>query len=177
MKTPAVDWQPALDTVVSGQAAYIVMGDWADAYLGQAKRLKFKTDYNVVTTPGSAGVFNFLSDTFTLAKGAPHRSATEKWLIVCGSIDGQDAFNPLKGSVPARLDADMSKYHNYLATARAAWQDRSTKVVGSMTHGVVVDNNWNGQIDNALGVFMQDNDVVKFADAVAKAYAPPKTGA
>ena len=27
-----------------------------------------------------------------------------------GSKEGQDAFNPLKGSIPARLDADLAKF-------------------------------------------------------------------
>lgn len=52
------------------------MGDWADGYLRGAKALAFKTGYDVVASPGSAGVYNFLSDSFTLPVGAPHRSTT-----------------------------------------------------------------------------------------------------
>jgi glucose/mannose transport system substrate-binding protein len=174
LKSAAGDWQPALDKVIGGTAAYNVMGDWADAYLGRSKNLKFKTDYDVVASPGSAGVFNFLSDSFTLPKGAPHKAAAEKWLIECGSVDGQDAFNPQKGSIPARTDADKSKYKDYLATAMADWTSSSTKVVGSLAHGVVANNAWNGEIDTALGLFVQDLDVNKFADSVSKAYAANK---
>jgi glucose/mannose transport system substrate-binding protein len=170
LKSAAGDWQPALDKVIAGTAAYSVMGDWADAYLGRSKNLKYKTDYDVVTTPGSAGVYDFLSDSFTLPKGAPHKTAAEKWLIECGSVAGQDAFNPQKGSVPARTDTDKSKYTGYLAGALADWQSSSTTVVGSLTHGVVANNQWNGEIDTALGLFVQDKDVAKFADAVSKAY-------
>jgi glucose/mannose transport system substrate-binding protein len=170
LASAANDWQPALSKMSSGAAAYNVMGDWADAYLGRDQHLKFGTDYDVVASPGSAGLFKFLSDTFTLTRGAPHRAAAEKWLLVCGSVDGQDAFNPQKGSIPARLDADKSKYQGYLASALADWENPATKVVGSLTHGVVADNTWNGEIDNALGVFIQDFDAAKFADAVSKSY-------
>jgi glucose/mannose transport system substrate-binding protein len=166
----AGDWQPALDNVISGAAAYCVMGDWADAYLGHTKKLTFRTDYAVVPTPGSAGVYDFLSDSFTLPKHAPHRSAAEKWLVECGSVNGQDAFNPLKGSVPARTDIDKSKYTGYLATALADWQDGDTVLVGSLTHGVVANTTWNAAIDTALAVYVKDRSAQTFADAVAKSY-------
>ena len=48
--------------------------------LGRAKKLTFKTDYDVVPSPGTAGIYNFLSDSFTLAKGAKHKAAAEQWL-------------------------------------------------------------------------------------------------
>jgi glucose/mannose transport system substrate-binding protein len=167
LATAAGDWQPALDKVIAGTAAYNVMGDWADAYLGRSKSLRFKIDYDVTTSPGSSGIYDFLSDSFTLPRGAPHRAAAEKWLIECGSVDGQDAFNPQKGSVPARSDIDKSKYTGYLATALADWQSPSTTVVGSLTHGVVANTSWNAAIDTALATFLQDRDAARFASAVA----------
>lgn len=161
----AGDWQPALDKVVAGTAAYNLMGDWADAYL-RTKGLTFTDGYGVVASPGTDRVYNFLSDSFTLPKGAPHRTAGKKWLVECGSVDGQDAFNPQKGSVPARTDTDRSRYTGYLAAAVAEWVDDGTRVVGSMTHGVVVDTAWSERIDAALAVFVQDKDAVRFASAV-----------
>jgi glucose/mannose transport system substrate-binding protein len=170
LKSAASDWQPAIDKIIDGTAAYNVMGDWAAGYLGVTKKLTYRTDWNVVASPGSAGVYNFLSDSFTLPVGAPHKSAAEKWLMECASVRGQDLFNPQKGSVPARLDADKSKYTGYLADALKDWQSSSTTIVGSLTHGVVANNAWNGEIDTALGLFVQDKNVAKFADAVVKAY-------
>lgn len=164
--TAAGDWQPALDKVVAGTAAYNVMGDWADAYL-RTRGLVFQEGYGVVASPGSARVYDFLSDSFTLPRGAPHRRAAEQWLIECGSVSGQDAFNPQKGSVPARLDADKSKYTGYLAQAVAEWTDSSTRVVGSLTHGVVAGTARSAAVDAALTVFVQDKDTVKFAAAAA----------
>src|SRR4051812_49048423 len=55
------DWQPALDKVVAGGAAYNLMGDWADAYL-RTKGLVFTEGYGVVASPGTDRVYNFLSD-------------------------------------------------------------------------------------------------------------------
>jgi glucose/mannose transport system substrate-binding protein len=171
VKTAAADWQPAADRVVDGTAVYTVMGDWLDAYWGRAKKMAYQTDYDVAASPGSAGVYDFLSDSFTLPKGAKHRDAAVKWLEECGSTEGQDLFNPQKGSVPARTDADKSKYKDYLASALKDWQDPNTRIVGSLAHGVVANNAWNSEIDTALGLFGASGDSKAFADAVAQSYA------
>lgn len=168
------DWQPTIDKVTAGTVAYNVMGDWAAGYLQGAKALKYKTDYDVVATPGSTGIYNFLSDSFTLPKGAPHKAAAEAWLKECASVEGQDLFNPKKGSVPARLDADKSKYTDYLASALQEWQSPQTQIVGSLVHGVTANNAWKAEIEKAYGIFFQDKDSAKFANAVATAYAANK---
>jgi glucose/mannose transport system substrate-binding protein len=170
VKSAAADWQPALDKVVAGTAAYNVMGDWADGYLKGAKALKYKTGYDVIESPGTTGVYNFLSDSFTLPVGAPHKSAAEKWLIECGSVDGQDLFNPKKGSIPARTDADKAKYTDYLAKTLADWQNSSTKIVGSLVHGVVANNAWKSEIETAYGLYAQNGNTANFANAVATSY-------
>jgi glucose/mannose transport system substrate-binding protein len=166
----AGDWQPAIDKIISGAAVYNVMGDWVVAYLSTSKQLVYKTDYAVTTSPGSVGIYDFLSDSFTLPKGAPHRTAAEKWLMECGSTEGQDLFNPRKGSVPARLDSDRALYHGYIAEAIAAWLDTDTTVVGSLTHGVVANTVWSAAIDTALAAFVHSHDAPAFAAAVASSY-------
>jgi glucose/mannose transport system substrate-binding protein len=171
VKSAAADWQPALDKVVAGTAAYNVMGDWADGYLKGAKALKYKTGYGVIEAPGTQGVYNFLSDSFTLPVGAPHKAAAEKWLIECGSVAGQDLFNPKKGSIPARTDADKSKYTDYLAKTLADWQNPSTKIVGSFVHGVVANNAWKSEIETAYGLYAQDGNTAKFVNAVATSFS------
>ncbi len=168
------DWQPTMDKVLAGTAAYNVMGDWAAGYLQGAKALKYNDTYSVAASPGSTGVYNFLADSFTLPKGAPHKTYAESWLKLCASPEGQDLFNPLKGSVPARLDADKAKYKDYLAWALQEWQNSSTVVVGSLVHGVVANNAWKAEIEKAYGVFLQDKESAKFAEAVSKAYTANK---
>lgn len=174
IKSAGADWQPAMDRLLDGSAVYNVMGDWAAAYLGGTKKLTYKEGYSVVASPGTDGVFNFLSDSFTLPVGAPHKAAAEKWLSLCGSKEGQDTFNPLKGSIPARKDADASKYTGYLATPLADWTNPSTKVVGSLTHGVVASDAWNSEIDTALGLFVTSGNAAAFGSAVKASYEKNK---
>ena len=110
-----------------------------------------RTTTTPTASPGTDGVFNFLSDTFTLPVGrpAPGRGARSgsSWR---GSQEGQDPFNPLKGSIPARTDGDTSLYTDYLATPLEDWTDEGTTIVGSLAHGVVANNAWKAEIDSAL---------------------------
>ncbi len=170
LTSSSADWQPQLDRVIDGAAVYAVMGDWAYSYLSVTKKLRWQQDFNATASPGTQGVYDFLSDSFTLPTGARHADLAIKWLEECGSVAGQDLFNPLKGSVPARTDADPTKYTGYLADALRQWRDPRTRIVGSLTHGVVADNAWNAEIDTALGLFVQDGDVAKFAGTVAQKY-------
>jgi glucose/mannose transport system substrate-binding protein len=166
----AADWQPQMDRVVAGSSVYAVMGDWSYSYLTLTKKLAWQRDFDLAAAPGSGNVYDFLSDAFTLPTGARHPDLARKWLIECGSGAGQDLFNPRKGSIPARTDADEHLYAGYLAADLKQWRDPNTRIVGSLTHGVAADNAWSAEIDTALGLLVQDGDVGKFARTVAAKY-------
>jgi glucose/mannose transport system substrate-binding protein len=170
INSAAADWQPALDPIIEGDAVYNVMGDWADTYFRVEKKLKWGTQYGASTSPGTGGLFNFLSDSFTLPVGAKHRDMALAWLKLAGSKEGQDTFNPIKGSIPARTDGDPALYTGYLATPFNDWKAPNTRIVGSLTHGVVADNAWKAEIDSALQEFVGKHDSKAFAAAVKKAY-------
>lgn len=164
----ALSWQDAGQLVLDGDAAFNIMGDWQEGFfreLGMAPQ----TDYVWAPTPGTGGNFQFLSDSFVLAKNAPNRDAAIAWLTVAGSNEGQDAFNPVKGSIPARNDADRSLYGEYLLSAMDDWA--SDTVVGSLTHGVVANDSWKSEIDTAVGLFLVGGDVASFQDALVAAAA------
>ncbi len=136
----------------------------------RAKKLTWQAGYSVAASPGTDGVYDFLSDSFTLPTGARRPDLSRDWLIECGSTEGQNLFNPLKGSIPARTDADAALYKGYLTWALEQWRDPKTRIVGSLTHGVVANNAYNAEIDSALGLFVQDGDPVKFADTLQVKY-------
>src|SRR4030065_2204220 len=90
------------------------MGDWAYGEIVKAK-LKDNEDFGWVSHPGTAGSFMVVADGFVMAKNAPNKDNNTLWLKAIGSKKGQEAFNPLKGSIPARTDVDRAKigpYHN-----------------------------------------------------------------
>ncbi|BAJ62212.1 ABC transporter substrate-binding protein [Anaerolinea thermophila] len=162
----SLSWQDAAQLVVNGDAAFNVMGDWAEGYFRELGK-KPKVDYGWAPVPGSVGVFQFLSDSFVLAVGAPDPEAAVAWLKVAGSKEGQEAFNPVKGSICARTDCDKALFGEYLQSAMDDWA--SNVVVGSLTHGVVANDSWKSEIDTALGLFVSNGDLAAFQSALVNA--------
>jgi len=162
----SLSWQDASQLVINGDAAFNVVGDWAEGYFRELGKAP-KTDYGWAPVPGTVGSFQFLSDSFVLAVGAPHRDAAIAWLRVAGSKEGQDAFNPVKGSIPARNDADRSLYGEYLLSAMDDW--KANVITGSLTHGVVANDAWKSEIDTALGLFLSSKDGAAFQTALVAA--------
>ena len=166
----ATDVQTQLNRLVDGTAAYTVTGDYAHRYLTVDAGKVFNTDYSVAETPGSVGVFDYLSDVFTLPTGAKHVDNAEAWLTVCGSVDGQDAFNTVNGSLPARIDTDRSLYTDYQAWNLGQWLDESTVVVPSAAHGVAARADWISVIETLVDEYVHNGDASAFVDGVALAY-------
>ena len=162
----SLSWQDASQLVVNGQAAFNVMGDWAEGYFKELGKAP-ETEFGWAPVPGTVGTFQFLSDSFTLAANAPDREAALAWLTICGSKEGQDAFNPVKGSIPARSDGDKTLYDVYLQSAMADWA--SNTVVGSLTHGVVANDSWKNEINTALGLYLGTMDTASFQAALTTA--------
>ena len=117
---------------MTGNAGYIVMGDWAEVAFAQAG-WTYGDEYTTFPVPGTAGVFDFLADSFVLTVGAPHEVATEDWLTTLSSVEGQQAFNLAKGSIPARTDVDASEYPAYQQTALTSYAEDT--IVSSLAHG------------------------------------------
>jgi glucose/mannose transport system substrate-binding protein len=90
-----------------------------------------------------------------------------QWLGFLGSRTAQDTFNPLKGSIPARKDANAKLYGPYLKSALRDW--KANKLAGSLAHGVVASNAWNTDIDTHLGLFLQSKNVSRFQAALVAA--------
>jgi glucose/mannose transport system substrate-binding protein len=162
----SLSWQDAAQLVVDGDAAFNVMGDWAEGFFRELGKTP-ETDYGWAPVPGTVGYFQFLSDSFVLPVGAPNRDAAIAWLTVAGSKEGQEAFNPVKGSICARIDCDPTLFGVYLQSAMDDWA--SNEVVGSLTHGVVANDSWKSEIDTALGLFLADGNVDTFQTALVAA--------
>lgn len=169
----SLTWQDAGKLVVDGKAAFNIMGDWQEGYFrgtvkGGNLAKKPNVDYGWVAVPDTDGVFDWLSDSFTLPKGAPHRDAAVKWLGFVGSKQAQDTFNPIKGSIPARTDTNPALYGTYLKWNLKQW--KTDKLACSLAHGCIASNAWNADVDTALGLFLQNKDVAAFQKALVAAH-------
>lgn len=159
----SLTWDQANDLVIAGDAAMTVMGDWLDA----DNNAKGFEDSGWIPSPGTTGVYDALSDTFGLPKDAPNEPAVMCWLKLVGSQAGQEAFNPLKGSVCARTDCDKSLFDPYLQSATDDWS--TDEIVPSLAHGAAASPAWLGDINDAVTAFVSDPDVGAFQSRLADA--------
>jgi glucose/mannose transport system substrate-binding protein len=156
-------WDQADDLLISGKAAMTIMGDWTD---GDFTAKKY-ADYGWAPTPGTAGIYDALSDTFGLPKGAKDREQVLNWLRLIGTAEAQDVFNPLKGSVPANVNAGHASYDAYLQSAQQDW--KSNAIVPSLAHGAAASEGWLTAISDAVTVFVTRQDVGSTQQTLAQA--------
>ncbi|WP_419785570.1 ABC transporter substrate-binding protein [Pseudodesulfovibrio sp.] len=149
----SLSWQQATDMVIDGRAAFNIMGDWAAGYMSTTKKMQPGKDFGWIASPGTTGDFVFLADSFGLPKGAPHRDNAIAWLALLGSKKGSDAFNPLKGSISARKDSDLSLYNVYSQSAAKDW--KSNRVLGSLAHGVAANETFMGGFASVMEMFLK----------------------
>ena len=169
----SLDWPDAGKLVTTGKAGFFIMGDWASSQW-QSEGLKLGKDYTWAPGPGTDGIYQWLSDSFTLPVGAPNRAAGLAWLKVCGSLAGQDAFNPKKGSIAVRTDSDPTKYDSYLQAAMKSW--KVDTLVGSTVHGVNYGNAGMAALNSAVGKFYTGGakDKAGFVTGLIAAYDADK---
>ena len=159
----SLSWQQATDMVVDGRAAFNVMGDWVAGYMSTTKKLTPGKGFGWAASPGTGGKFVFLADSFGLPKGVKNRDNAIAWLSLLGSKEGSDTFNPLKGSISARKDSDLSKYNSYSKSAAADFG--KNRIVGSLAHGVAANEGFMNDFASVMEMFLKTRN----AKAAAKA--------
>lgn len=159
----SLTWDQANDLVISGDAAMTIMGDWLHA----DNKAKNFADSGWMPSPGTAGIYDALSDTFGLPKNAPNPDAVKCWLKLVGSKAGQEAFNPLKGSICARTDCDAALFDDYLQSAMTDW--KKDAIVPSLAHGAAAKPGWATEISDAVTAFLVDQNVATLQSRLADA--------
>jgi glucose/mannose transport system substrate-binding protein len=149
--------------VVNGEAAYVVMVDSAAVAFAQAESSGEQHNYAYWPVPGTKGVFDFSVNSFTLPVGVAHEASAEAWLLTLSSEEGQRALTLETGSIPARIDIELTGYSEYQQNAIAALQ--SDTVAPSLAHGVAASPSWTSAITEAVVKF-RDN---RYPEALANA--------
>ncbi|MFE4570551.1 ABC transporter substrate-binding protein [Paenibacillus chitinolyticus] len=165
----ARNWQDAAQLVAKGDAAMNIMGDWAKGYFTTDLKLKANEDFGWAATPNTENSFMVITDTFGLPKGVKDPEAVKEFLKVLGSVEGQDVFNPLKGSIPARTDADTGKYDAY--GKQTIEEFKKSKLTPSMAHGSAAPEGFVTQANQAMTIFVTKGDVEQTAKMLQQAAA------
>jgi glucose/mannose transport system substrate-binding protein len=161
-----LSWDQAAGKLLTGDAAMTVMGDWAKGYF-TSNGWAPDVDFGFASVPGTDGTFTVVTDTFAVAKDAKNMDNALLWLETVASAEGQDAFNPLKGSIPARNDADRSKYDVYSTGAMDLFA--SAELVPSQANGPATVPAFEGALIDAISVFVTSRDVAGTQATIAQA--------
>ena len=104
--SPNRKWNDTLALVETNKAALMIVGDWASADF-TAAHLTFGKDYSCQMAPGNQNAYVMTEDVFVFPKtNKPEQvQAGDKLAAVMMDPAVQTAFNRIKGSLPARLDA------------------------------------------------------------------------
>lgn len=164
------DWAVATNMVASGQAAMQIMGDWAKGEF-TGKGLKAGSDFLCFATPADKPSYVFNTDAFGMFKTDNQDLLKAQDALAEASMDPivQAKFSIIKGSIPARLDADTSQYDECgkkaVADREAAIQSGS--MVGSLSEGFGAPSQFSTVFGDVVSKFFVTPDMTA-EDAVAQ---------
>jgi glucose/mannose transport system substrate-binding protein len=162
----ALTWDQACGLVMGGKAAMTIMGDWAKGYFTTNNWVPDK-NFGAIPSPGTAGAFVVVTDTFGLPKGAKNPQATRAFLSVLASVDGQVAFNLRKGSIPARTGVPMDRFD---AIAKKTMTDfAADTLVPSCVHGSAASELFVTSFNDEVALFLEKKDAKATAAALEAA--------
>jgi glucose/mannose transport system substrate-binding protein len=120
------NWNDTTGLVITGKAAMQHMGDWAKGEFINAKMEPGK-DFGCVIMPGG---YVMGGDVFVFpkVKDATQQAAQKKIAELILSPETQIAFNTKKGSVPVRLDVDVSSMDPCAQAGMKALKDPAQQV-------------------------------------------------
>ncbi|KJY85215.1 sugar ABC transporter substrate-binding protein [Vibrio galatheae] len=172
--SPGRDWNVATSMVINGEAAMQIMGDWAKGEFTAAGKMPGK-DYICAPAPGTNGQFTFNIDSFAFFElsNKDNQKAQQDLARTILTKDFQEVFNLNKGSIPVRLDMDMSKFDQCALDSMATFKAsaKSGDLVPSMAHGLATTSYAQGAIYDVVTNFFNDDnaDPKQAAQKLAKA--------
>jgi len=172
-------WEQSMTMVMSGEAAFFLMGDWTVASANMAG-FKEGVDYLCDQTPvdwGGAGYILNADSVVFFKQGDPDYVEGQKLLAkTIMSPEFQVTFNVAKGSIPARTDVDLS-VGGFTGCQQKSLTDLKASIaegtlVRSMAHNMTVLQRYRGAMMEVITEFVADPSVTpeeaanRLADAV-----------
>ena len=156
------DYQASVDLLTKNQALFMIMGDWQIGVLGAAG-FKAGTDYVCAQAPTDWGkpgfILNSDSVVFFKQKDPDYVEGQKLLAHLILSPEFQTVFNQAKGSIPARLDVDLSKGFNQCQ--QQSQKDLQASIAGgtlvrSMAHNMTILQKYRGAIMDTITAFVND---------------------
>ncbi|WP_342247030.1 ABC transporter substrate-binding protein [Pseudomonas sp. OTU5201] len=153
------DWNSATGLVINGKAGMQIMGDWAKSEWSAAGKVAGK-DYQCLPFPGTQGSFAYNIDSLAMfrLKDEANIQAQNDLARTVLEPQFQQFFNQNKGSIPVRLDQDMSSFD---ACAQQSMKDFKEAAAGdglqpSLAHGMAASSYVQGAVFDVVTNFFND---------------------
>lgn len=159
------DWDSMSALVGRGEAAFHIMGDWTIGLL-QAAGFQHGTDYVCAQAPTDWGkpgfILNADSVVFFQQKDPDYVEGQKLLASTILSPEFQTIFNQSKGSIPARMDVDISTGFNPCQVTAQADLKASVEagtLVRSMAHNMTIPQKFRGAIMDTVTEFVNTPDM------------------
>ncbi|WP_434458521.1 carbohydrate ABC transporter substrate-binding protein [Stutzerimonas urumqiensis] len=153
------DWNRATGMVIDGKAGMQIMGDWAKSEWTAANKVAGK-DYLCVPFPGTQGSFAYNIDSLAMFKlnDEENRKAQEDLARTVLEPEFQQVFNQNKGSIPVRLDQDMSEFDSCAQQSMADFKAaaKGEGLQPSLAHGMAASSYVQGAVFDVVTNFFND---------------------
>lgn len=147
-----IEWDQATDLVIQGDAIFNIMGDWANGEFLIANKT-YDDDYGTIAVPGTGDMYGLVIDAFQHPASVAHPKNSYNWLEVVASKEGQDAFNPIKGSISARTDSNLSLYKPYHNWTFSDFES-VTYMFPSVVHGSGAPQSFSSELNDIINAFV-----------------------
>ncbi|GAB3029131.1 ABC transporter substrate-binding protein [Natronobiforma cellulositropha] len=154
----SVGWDEANADVITGDAAFHHNGDWAAGqYQAEGDDFEYGEDWDYIAFPGTDDVYTMVMDSFVMPSNNPTPDATEAFLTYCTSVDAQERFNPLKGSIPPRTDVPTDEFPDFSQDQMDDFEASSEQTV-SIAHGSGLNPEQSSEVEETFAVFTDNWD-------------------
>ena len=172
---PGRDWDAAANLMLNGKAGFYFMGDWAIGTFN-AEKFKYGVDYLCAQGPTDNAkpgfILNADSVVFFKQKDPDYIAGQDLLATLIMSKDFQRIFNLAKGSIPARLDVDVSVADGFNPCQVISKRDledsiKAGTVMLSMAHNMSVLQKYRGAMMEVISEFI-NNPNMSSQDAATK---------
>ncbi|WP_049906616.1 ABC transporter substrate-binding protein [Halorubrum aidingense] len=165
----SITWDQGNDGLIAGDAAFLHQGDWAAGQYEGASDFEFSDDWDMVPFPGTSGVYHSVIDSFVFPTNNPSPEATEQFLNYAGTVDAQERFNPIKGSIPPRTDVPMDEFGDFLTRQFEDFQNSDSQPP-TIAHGTGVAPAIHSALDETFANFNGNLDVDAAYEGIRDAF-------
>lgn len=152
-------WPEMTRKFIDGDAAMLIMGDWAK---GEMNAWGFATEkaFACVAAPGTANFHLYDIDTIAMFPTiAAHSAAQQKLAQLVVSTAVQTEYNQIKGSIPALRNPDVSKFDSCARNSFYVFSRGATAPVPSFAHRMATDETSRDAIVGEVHRFFADDQL------------------